>query len=225
MILALAAAILPAVSAADVAFDASRLREGRFTYQLSIKGKPLGNAVIEIRRQPSGDYRISFDSNDIDQRWSSQMTRAFLPLAAELQMPGKTEPYRMSIRYAGAEVSGTESRGASARQVAAKLEGQVVDQRVDWAAMMAAQFPEGGRIEFRVFDPSTSMSPLLGSTASAEPIASVLGTSDVIRLDYTIRKADHTESYSVFATREIPRVMIREDMPNELVSVLVAVDD
>lgn len=225
MILALAAAISPAVSAADVAFDAARLREGRFTYQLSIKGKPLGNAVIEIRRQPSGEFRISFDSNDIDQRWSSQMTRAFLPLAAELQMPGKTVPYRMSIRYTGAEVSGTETRGSSARQVTATLEGQVVDQRVDWAAMMAAEFPEDGKIEFRVYDPSTASSSLLGSTASAEPIASVIGMSDVIRLDYTIRKAGHAESYSVFATREFPRVMIREDMPNELVSVLVAIDE
>jgi hypothetical protein len=225
MIPALAAAILPAVSVADVAFDATRLREGRFTYQLSIKGKPLGNAVIEIRRLPSGDFRISFDSNDVDQRWSSQMTRAFVPLAAELQMPGKAVPYRMSIRYDGAEVSGTETRGRSAHPVSATLEGQVVDQRVDWAAMMAAEFSEGGKIEFLVFDPSTALSPLLGSTTSADPIASVLGTSDVIRLDYTIRKTDHTESYSVFATREIPRVMVREDMPNELTSVLIAIDE
>ena len=59
-ILALAAALLPAVSAADVAFDATHLREGRFTYQLSLKGKPLGNAVIEIRRLPSGEFLISF---------------------------------------------------------------------------------------------------------------------------------------------------------------------
>lgn len=225
MTLALAAAILPAVSAADVAFDAARLREGRFTYQVSIKGKPLGSAVIEIRQQPTGDYRISFDSIDVDQRWSSQMTRAFLPLAAELQMPGKAVPYRMSIRYSAAEVTGSETKGNSAHPVTAKLEGQVIDQRVDWAAMMAADFPEDGKIEFLVYDPSTASSPLLGTVTPAEPIASVLGTSDVVRLDYTIRKADHTESYSVFATREIPRVMLREDMPNELVSVLVAIDE
>lgn len=222
---ALAAAYLPSVSAAGVPFDATQLREGRFTYQISSEGQPLGKAVIEIRRQPSGDFRISLDSVDIDQHWSSQLTRGFVPLAAGLHMPDDVAPYRMDIRYSDNEVTGTEMRGGSVHPVSAVLQGQVIDQRVDWAAMMAAEFPVDGKIEFLVYDPATGSSPLSGTRTASAPITGVLGTSEITRLDYTIRKQVHPESYSVFATRESPRVMVREEMPNQLLAELIAIDE
>jgi hypothetical protein len=208
-----------------VVFHAEDLRQGRFTYELSLKGKPLGRATIEIRRQESGDFRISFDSSDVKQRWNSTLGPRFTPIAAELEIRSREPYYLMSIRYSDTAVSGTESNGSSTREVAATLRGQVVDQRVDWAAMMAARFPKSGTATFEVYDPGIGFSRLEGSTAPAEPITSVLGRSAAIRLDYTIHKGDHPESYSVYATKARPRVMLREDMPGGLVSVLVAIAD
>jgi hypothetical protein len=208
-----------------VVFHAADLRQGRFTYELTLKGKPLGRATIEIRREVSGDFRISFDSDDVKQRWSSTLGPRFTPVAAELEIGNRVPPYVMSIRYFDATVSGTESDGSSTRAVAAALHGQVVDQRVDWAAMMAARFPKGGRATFEVYDPGTGFSRLEASTVPAEPITSVLGRRAAIRLDYTIHKGDRPESYSVYATKSRPRVMLREDMPGGLVSVLVAIAD
>jgi len=101
----------------------------------------------------------------------------------------------------------------------------VVDQRVDWAAMMAAEFSKGGTVEFYVFDPSSALSRLNGTSAETLPLRSVLGVVPTVRLDYTIHKNSHEESYAVFATKEQPRVMLREEMPGGLVSVLIAIED
>jgi hypothetical protein len=208
---------------APATFDAARLREGRFTYELRIKGELLGTSTIEIRRQSPDEYLIRMDAPEIKQRWSANLRRAFNPLAATLEMGGAS-PYRVSLRYSDTAVSGTESKQGSSHPVAAAILRQVVDQRVDWAAMMAAQFPREAGIAFDVYDPGTGFSRLEGTRTAANVIKSVLGTLPAIRLDYTIHKAERDESYSVYATKAEPRVMLREDMPNDLVALLVAVE-
>ncbi len=210
--------------ASRVAFDAELLRQGIFTYQLSVEGKPVGTAKIEIRRLPSGEYRIQSDAEDFGQRWSSTLKRDFTPLAAELHMPTRKIPYHMSLRYSGKRVMGEEVRGDAKTPVAAPLSGQVIDQRVDWAAMMAAVVPASG-VRFGVFDPGSAISPVEGSRKPAEPIDSVMGKQNAIALHYTIRKTDHEENYVVYATESLPRVMLREDMPNDLVATLIAIEN
>jgi hypothetical protein len=227
-----AAAALPFFTAANaedsappahVAFDAAHLRTGRYTYELRLKGELLGTSIIEIRRQSPDEYLIRMDAPKIEQRWSADLGRAFNPLATTLEMGGAS-PYRMSLRYSDTEVSGMESKQGSSHPVTAAILRQVVDQRVDWAATMVAQFPRGEGIAFDVYDPGTGFSRLVGTRIATNAIKSVLGTLPAIRLDYTIHKAERVESYSVFATKEEPRVMLREDMPNDLVAVLVWVE-
>jgi hypothetical protein len=209
---------------AKVSFDAAKLREGRYTYQLTSHGENIGKAIIEIRAQPNGTYFLSMDAVDIQQRWSAVVRRNFDPVSAKLDMFGGMTPYNLSIEYSYVTVSGTELKGGESRAVSADMVQQTIDQRVDWASMMAAQFHGRSRIEFDVYDPSTGFSRLVGTKARAKRIDSVLGIVPAIRLDYTIHKSDHTESYSVYATPREPHVMLREDMPNELVSTLIAID-
>ena len=206
------------------AFDAAKLRKGRFTYKVTQNGKDLGQATIEIRRQRSGEYRIRFDSKDVAQSWSSTFDAQFKPIDAELHMPARKEPYHMSLRYSATEVSGEETRGKAKAPVSAQIAGQVVDQRVDWAAMMAADISERGLI-FRVYDPGSAFSDLVGMQQKTEPFDSVLGRQPAILLRYTIQKKDHAENYLLYATESLPRVMLREDMPNGLVAELVAVEE
>ena len=207
---------------APVVFDAGALREGRFTYRLSVDAKPIGVATIEIRAT-GGHYRISFSSTDIGQTWSSTLTRRFEPLAATLEFSGGRAPYSMSIRYAAGRATGSEVTTGAETPFAIPFDTQVIDQRVDWAGMMAAVF-DGPAIEVQVVDPKTSLSRLVGTSIETSPLGGVLGTLPTVRLDYTITKASHTESYSVFATRDRPRVMLREEMPGNLVAVLVAIE-
>ena len=207
-----------------VDFDAAGLREGKFTYQLSIEGKPLGVAIIEIRNAGKDECTVTFSSKDIDQSWRSSFGPRLTPLAATLDMPKGESPYSMSLRYSGKGVSGTESAKGSSKPVAATFDRQVIDQRVDWAAMMAAEIPNGKSVEFAVYDPGTGLSRLVGSAAESKPVGGVLGDLPTTRLDYTIHKEDHTESYSVYATKSKPRIMLREEMPGGLLSVLVAME-
>jgi hypothetical protein len=206
-------------------FDAKALRQGKFTYRLSVKDKTIGTAIIEIRATEDGQYNISYTSKDIQQSWSSSLDRWFNPLAAKLDMFNKNPPYSMSMLYSKDGASGTEVAKGSAKPFALTFHTQVIDQRVDWAAMMAAGFPKGGEIEFQVFDPSTSLSRLVGTRVESSPLHSVLGDLPTVRLNYTIFKRRQTESYSVFATKACPRVLLREEMPRDLVAVLIAVDD
>jgi hypothetical protein len=204
-------------------FDATLLKEGRFIYHTTLKGESLGETAIEIRRV-GAEFVISMSAPKIEQSWKATVTRSFAPLSASLQMRGRKGPYAMELTYVGAKITGEERQSGSTRPVKATAHGVVVDQRVDWASIMAAAVPTGSAISLQVFDPSTGSSPMLGKIGGSQPVRGAWGELDAVRLDYTICKPDHVEEYTVYATRETPRYMLREDMPNGLVSELIRIE-
>lgn len=212
-------------STAHPVLDAAALREGKFTYQLSVNNDVIGLATIEVRSTNTGEYRITLESEDVEQHWSSSFKRDFEPVTADLVMSSGDSLYRLTIAYSKRGATGTDTTKGKATPFTATFDERVVDQRVDWAAMMAAVVPDSSKVQFHVFDPSTSTSRLTGTSTDVQPLHSVLGSAPTVRLDYTIEKESHTEKYSVFATKPHPRVMLREEMPGNLVSVLVAVED
>jgi hypothetical protein len=160
----------------------------------------------------------------IAQSWNATVAESFAPLTAALQMRGRKGPYVMELTYDGAKISGQERESGVMRPVDATAEGVVIDQRVDWAAMMAARAPARSSIAVRVFDPSTGFSAMLGTIGATQSMRGAWGEAAALRLDYTICKRDHLEEYTVYATRETPRYMLREDMPNGLVSELIRIE-
>lgn len=214
----------PSSAGADAhpTFDASRLKEGRFTYQTSLKGEPLGETVIEVRRDGE-KLRISMSAPEIAQSWDVTVAKTFTPLTASLRMRGRNGPYSMSLRYLGATVAGEESESGVTRPVNASLPGVFIDQRVDWAAIMTAN-TVAGSLALRVYDPSTGASAMVGKIAGVHTLHTAGKDIAALRLDYSICKRDHVEQYSVYATSDTPRYMIREDMPNGLVSELIRID-
>jgi hypothetical protein len=197
-------------------FDASLLKEGRFTYRTTSKGEFVGETVLEIRR--AGDnWRITMNAPKIAQSWQAVVDRSFAPRSAHLAMRTRTGPYEMSLQYAGNEVTGEERRADGLKPVRATLSGVVLDQRVDWAAMMALKTAPKAAASWAmfVFDPSTGASQMLGEGG---------GDAKTLQLRYRICKRDHVESYTVHANRDTPRYMLREDMPNGLVSELVKIE-
>ena len=163
------------------------------TYQLSVKGNPFGTTVIEIRQRTPTEFQIRFESKNLQQSWSSTFAKGFDPIAAELHMPGRKEPYHMALHYSAPAVSGEETRGAQTEPVRAAIGGQVIDQRVDWAAMMATEFTGDG-VSFNDYDPGTSFSRLTGTKLPVKTMDSVLGRQRAIELHYTIQKKDRAES-------------------------------
>ena len=220
-----AAPACPPTNGADSkpAFDATLLKEGRFIYRTTLKGKSLGETALEIRR--AGPYFVvSMSAPKISQAWKATVERSFAPLSASLEMLGRNGPYVMELKYASSRITGKVSEGGFTLSVNESVEGRVLDQRVDWAAMMASSAPADSSIAMRVFDPSTGLSEMLGKIGETRSMRGAWGEVTALRLDYTICKRDHLEKYTVYATRETPRYMLREDMPNGLVSELVRIE-
>jgi hypothetical protein len=215
----------PPIAGADThpTFDASRLKEGRFTYRTTLKGESLGETVIEIRRADA-QFLISMNAAEIEQSWKAEVERSFAPVSASLSMRGKKGPYVMTLQYAGMNITGEEHESGVTRTVNVTAKGAVIDQRVDWASMMAATAPAGRSIAMRVFDPSTGLSDMLGKIGGLQPMTGAGGEVLALRLDYTICKRGHVEEYTVYASHETPRFMLREDMPNGLVSELIRIE-
>jgi hypothetical protein len=215
----------PPVAGADSqpTFDASRLKEGRFTYRTTLKGRPLGETVIEIRHV-GAQFLISMNAPEIEQGWRAKVEKSFAPVSASLSMRGKKGPYAMTLQYVGRNITGEEREAGVTRAVNVTAKGLVIDQRVDWASMMAATGPSGRSIAMRVFDPSTGLSDMRGKIGGLQPMSGAWGDVSALRLDYTICKREHVEKYTVYATNETPRFMLREDMPNGLVSELVRIE-
>jgi hypothetical protein len=220
-----AAPACPPTKGADSkpAFDATLLKEGRFIYRTTLKGESLGETALEIRR--AGAYFVvSMNAPKISQAWKATVERSFTPLSASLEMLGRNGPYVMSLKYAGSRVTGETREGGFTLSVNESVEGRVIDQRVDWAAMMASKAPAGSSIAMRVFDPSTGLSEMLGRIGETRSMRGAWGEATALRLDYTICKRDHLEEYTVYATSKTPRYMLREDMPNGLVSELIRIE-
>lgn len=204
-------------------FDASTLKEGRFTYRTTLKGESLGETVIEIRRVGT-QFLISMNAAEIEQGWKAKVEKSFAPVSASLSMRGKKGPYAMTLEYVGKNITGEEREAGVTRAVNVTAQGLVIDQRVDWASMMAATASSGRSIAMRVFDPSTGLSDMLGKIGGIQPMRGAWGDVPALRLDYTICKREHVEEYTVYATNEAPRYMLREDMPNGLASELIRIE-
>jgi hypothetical protein len=109
-------------------------------------------------------------------------------------------------------------------RTAAAIRGTTIDQRIDWASLMASDLTAGQSATYRVFDPATGSSELTASASEGPTLASPDGPRATIKLDYTICKAGERESYTVYSTRESPRTMLREDMRGNVVSELVRIE-
>ena len=225
--------VLATLAAADPApqFDAARLRTGSFTYRDSVDGKQGSLSTTTIRQLPDGSYRFSADFPAFDQSWSTVATRAMEPKETLLKMRTRDgRRYEMTLRYAGLKVSGEAVTGASSDErfpgqdqaVTGEITPDTVDQRIDWATVMTADWKPGESFEFQVYDAKTASSRVHCEVSDAGMMDTALGNVHALKLQYTVYKASGTEVYTVYANADAPRMMLREDLPGKLVTTLVA---
>jgi hypothetical protein len=214
-------------------FDAGRLKLGHFTYQDIQDGKPGSLSTTTIARLADGHYRYTANFPEFDQSWSTIATRAMAPVETVLKMRSREGwHYQMTLAYAGHRVTGeavntTSNVGGlsrSSQTVAADIPDNTVDQRIDWATVMTTELKPGERFLFNVYDAKTAVSRVTCFISDAGTMTTPLGKLHAIRLNYVVNKASGTESYSVYATSTLPRIMLREDLPHGLTSQLVKVE-
>lgn len=214
----------------------ARVKTGIFEYRDTDHGKNVGRSKISIRQLPNtGNLRFTNKADFSDgfsgfqsQRWEAVTAPNFQPILARLSFfrgnelvpifelgyePGKVIGFLMSRRD-------TSAQGIK-QAVEMPVPDDIVDQRIDWAAILASNLEAGGHIEFNVFDPITGVSHVTAVVGPFQRIQVPAGTFSSYQVEYQIEKQNRTEHYRLFVSAKCPRIMLREDFPNGVVSELV----
>lgn len=209
--------------------DARRLQTGEFTYRDSAKGKVLGESSISIRLNGSdSNYHFSAQTTGYaDQHWESIASATLTPISARLTFgKGDDQPTAFQLNYSNDKVTGSALNRRSALPktpipVNASINSNTVDQRIDWATVMAFDLRKGSRFTFDVYDPSTGSSEVRARVSPRGRIAVPAGNFNVLTITYWVKKSTGAERYIVYATESLPRFMVREDFPDGTISELV----
>jgi hypothetical protein len=213
--------------------DAHRLKTGEFTYRDSSHGKQLGTSRITIEKAAT-ESNYDFAAETIgygDQQWESVATSTFEPISAKLSFgPPASRSPEFDLTYTHRRVTGfvvsrPHSQTGVRRSVDALIPAGTVDQRIDWATVLASDLKPGAQFHFSVYDPGIGISPVLAQVGPLEEVHVPAGSFSVFRITYRVEKATGAEQYVVFASEDRPRVMVREDFPDGTVSELAETPD
>jgi hypothetical protein len=217
--------------------DAHRLRLGTFEHRDSSGGKDVGTGTITVQMAGGAgpNYEFSADAKFADafkgfstQRWECVATPELRPISATLTFGDATQPPVFDIRYDSGRVGGfvVSRRGPDAgtkRSVDAAVPDNTFDQRIDWATVLANDLRAGERFQFNVYDPTLGASHVEAQVGAAERVHVPAGSFDVYRVVYQIAKSTGTERYEVFASVQIPRMLVGEHFQNGVISELISV--
>jgi hypothetical protein len=219
--------------------NAGRLKTGIFTYRDLDHGNEVGRGAITIRKlTDSGRYAFSNDSTFAadfsgfrSQRWEATATPTFEPISATLAFIRGSEIVPvLDLQYGSNRVTGfvVERKGPASgtkRPVDAPVPVNTVDQRIDWAAVLAGNLETGQEFEFNVYDPSTGVSRVAGRVGPLEQVRVPAGSFRAYRIIYQMEKAGTTEHYQMLASQDLPRVMLREEFPNGVFTELIQITE
>lgn len=206
---------------------AALLRTGTFVYVDIEHGKTIGRDRIAVARQPDERYRFSNTAiGYADQAWTAVARTDFSPVSAVLEFgPADHRRPIFDIRYGQDRVTGLRyPHHAAATPVAVNdsVGPCVIDQRIDWASVMARKLAAGAHFAFHVYDPAIGISAASAAVEDGGRIHVPAGDFDVFKITYRIAKKTGAERYVVFASKALPRFLVREDFPDGVSSRLEA---
>jgi hypothetical protein len=219
--------------------DARRLRTGILTYRDLDHGKEVGKSTITIRKlEGSGNYDFCADITFVadfkgfrSQRWEAVASSGFAPISATLAFVRGTEVATVfELRYQSGRVTGfvidrKESGSEMTRSIDATVPANTVDQRIDWAAVVAGDLKTGQQFEFNVYDPGSGVSRVAGQVGPLEQVELPAGGFQAYRIIYQMEKARRIEHYQMLASRDSPHMMLREEFPNGSIGELVQITE
>jgi hypothetical protein len=208
--------------------DAGRLQTGSFSFRTLVDGKELGRSRIQIRRSAdSGNYIFSnLVIGSFSQSWEAVASPTLAPISAKLSFgEGSAARTAFNLSYQGNRVNGfvtPQKEPSKRREVDETVSDDTVDQRIDWAAVMALkEYIEGQEFQFRVYDPGAGNSLVSVRIGKSETTAVPAGSFETVHVSYRIDKRGGAETYEVFFTKQAPRFLVKEKFPNGSVGELV----
>jgi hypothetical protein len=125
--------------------DAGRLQTGSFSFRTLVDGKEVGRSRIQIRSSTdSGSYIFSnLVIGSFSQSWETVASPTFSPVSAKLSFgQGSAARTAFDLSYQGNRVTGfvtSQKEPLKKREVDETVADDSVDQRIDWAAVMALE--------------------------------------------------------------------------------------
>jgi hypothetical protein len=201
-----------------------------------VEGKEVGRSRIQIHRAAdSGNYVFSnLVTGSFSQSWEAVATPRFAPVSAKLSFgQGSGARTAFELSYQGNQVTGfmaSRKEPSKRREIDENASDDTVDQRIDWAAVMALkEYVEGKEFQFHVYNPGTGNSVVSGRIGKSETTAVPAGSFETVRVSYRIDKRGRSETYEVFVTKQAPRFLVKEKFPNgsavELVELTKSTSD
>jgi hypothetical protein len=210
-------------------FEAHKLQLGTFRYSDISNGKVVGESRIRVQR--SEGEQVYVFSNVVegasDQHWKAVITPDFSPISAELTFGGAGEQHKaFDLSYSRNYVSGVaasrDRNGFIDRRIGEEIAVDTVDQRIDWAAVMALKsYTESETFSFHVYDPKDGNSRIIATVKGKETIHTKAGEFHVVRILYTTEKASGAQTFEVFINEQVPRFLVKEVFPWGMTSELI----
>jgi|SRR5580698_8269756 hypothetical protein len=207
--------------------NAMLLKSGEFVFGDFRGDTELGRSRITIARKADGQYLFSNEViGHAAQTWTAVAGVDFEPVAAVLEFRGEGEAHQpiFDIHYKGGRVTGSrrprQPPGAAPILVDDAAEPGVIDQRIDWASVMARKLKIGLMFNFQVYDPAIATSAGSAMVEDGGRIHVPAGDFDTFKITYQIGKKTGSERYVVFASKALPRILVREDFPDGVSSML-----
>ena len=208
--------------------DAGKLRTGSYSFRTLVDGKEAGRSLIQIRSATdSGNYIFSNSvSGSFSQSWEAVASPRFAPVSAKLTFgQGNSARTVFDLSYQGNRVTGfmtSQKEPSKRREIDETVSDDTVDQRIDWAAVMAfKEYIAGQEFRFHVYDPGTGKSLVSVRIGERETTAVPAGSFETVHISYRIDKRSGAETYEVFVTKQAPRFLVKEKFPNASVTELV----
>lgn len=209
-------------------FDATRLRTGSYSFRTLVDGKEVGRSRIQISKSAdSGNYVFSnVVIGSFSQSWEAVASPTFAPVSAKLSFgQGSAARTAFDLSYQSDRVTGfiaSQKEPFKRREVDETIANDTVDQRIDWAAVMAfKETVEGHEFKFHVYDAGTGNSLVSVRIGKSEKTAVPAGSFETVLISYRIDKRSGAEKYEVFVTKQAPRFLVKEKFPNGSVTELV----
>ncbi|HEX3435882.1 MAG TPA: hypothetical protein VHT24_03870 [Pseudacidobacterium sp.] len=217
---------------APAVFNAQRIKLGTFTYRDLEHRNEVGRGIITIKTAAAGKYvfraKATFAADFQgfhSQQWETVATTALEPVSAKLAFVRDSEISSVfDLEYNSGSVTGFVIRHKEKQLVSATVPTDIVDQRIDWAAILSSNLEPGRKFEFSVYDPGTGISRVAVQVDQLEEIRVPAGSFRAYRVLYQIEKAGTTEHYQILVSQDSPHMMLREEFPNGIISELVHMD-
>ncbi|HET6887058.1 MAG TPA: hypothetical protein VFH87_03945 [Candidatus Udaeobacter sp.] len=208
--------------------DAGRLQTGSFSFRTLVDGKEVGRSRIQIRSSTdSGSYIFSnLVIGSFSQSWEAVASPTFVPVSAKLTFgQGSAARTAFDLSYQGNRVTGfitSRKEPFKKREVDETVADDTVDQRIDWATVMALKkYVQGLEFRFHVYDPGTGNSLVSVRIGESQTTTVPAGSFETVRVSYRIDKGNGPETYEVFVTKQAPRFLVKEKFPNGSITELV----